>query len=33
MIQEIEKAAAEGDSLGGVLETAVIGLPAGLGEP
>ena len=33
MIQEIEKAAAEGDSLGGILETAVIGLPAGLGEP
>lgn len=33
MIQEIEKAAAEGDSLGGVLETAIIGLPAGLGEP
>ena len=33
MIQEIEKAAAEGDSLGGILETAIIGLPAGLGEP
>ena len=30
MIQEIEKAAAEGDSLGGILETAVIGLPANL---
>ncbi len=29
----IEKAAAEGDSVGGVLETAVIGLPAGVGEP
>ena len=26
-------AAAEGDSVGGVLETAVTGLPAGLGEP
>lgn len=25
MIQEIEKAAAEGDSLGGILETAIIG--------
>lgn len=33
MIQEIEKAAAEGDSLGGILETAIIGLPTGLGEP
>lgn len=29
----IEAAAAEGDSVGGVLETAVIGLPAGVGEP
>ncbi len=29
----IEAAAAEGDSVGGVLETAVLGLPAGLGEP
>lgn len=26
-------AAAEGDSVGGVLETAVIGMPAGVGEP
>ena len=33
MIQEIEKAASEGDSLGGILETAVIGLPTGIGEP
>lgn len=33
MRAEIEKAAADGDSIGGVLETAVIGLPAGLGEP
>lgn len=33
MIQEIEKAAAEGDSLGGILETAIIDLPTGLGEP
>lgn len=30
---EIEKAAIDGDSVGGVLETAAIGLPAGLGEP
>ncbi len=29
----IRSAAAEGDSVGGVLETAVAGLPAGLGEP
>lgn len=33
MQQAIEKAAAEGDSVGGVLETAVTGLTAGLGEP
>ena len=29
----IEAAAAEGDSVGGVLETAVTGLPTGVGEP
>ena len=29
----IEEAATDGDSVGGVLETAVFGLPAGLGEP
>ena len=29
----IEAAKAEGDSVGGILETAVIGLPAGVGEP
>jgi chorismate synthase len=33
MKAEIEKAKSEGDSVGGVLETAVIGLPAGVGEP
>ena len=30
---EIETAKADGDSVGGILETAVIGLPAGVGEP
>lgn len=29
----IEDAASEGDSVGGILETAIIGLPAGVGEP
>lgn len=33
MIKETEKAAENGDSVGGVLETAVVGLTAGLGEP
>ena len=33
MIKEIEKAAEKGDSVGGILETAVIGIPAGVGEP
>ncbi len=33
MISNIEKAASEGDSVGGVLETVVIGLPVGVGEP
>ena len=28
-----EAAAADGDSVGGVLETAIIGMPAGVGEP
>ena len=30
---EILKAAADGDSIGGILETAVTGMPAGVGEP
>lgn len=29
----IEQAASEGDSVGGILETAVTGMPAGVGEP
>ena len=33
MVKEIEKAAYLGDSVGGILESAIIGLPAGVGEP
>ena len=33
MVKEIEKARSLGDSVGGILETAVIGIPAGVGEP
>ena len=33
MQQAILDAASDGDSVGGVLETAVIGMPAGVGEP
>ena len=33
MRAEIEKAASDRDSVGGILETAVTGLPAGVGEP
>ena len=33
MQEAIHRAAEEGDSVGGVLETAVTGLPAGIGEP
>lgn len=33
MMEAIRSAARDGDSVGGVLETAVLGLPPGLGEP
>ena len=33
MNQEIDKARNEKDSIGGMLETAILGLPAGVGEP
>ena len=33
MQEEISRAASEGDSVGGILETAVTGIPAGVGEP
>jgi chorismate synthase len=33
MIQEISAAKAEGDTVGGIIECAVTGLPVGLGEP
>ncbi len=33
MRSEIEKAAADGNSLGGVLESAILGVPSGVGEP
>ncbi|MBE6749096.1 MAG: chorismate synthase [Ruminococcaceae bacterium] len=33
MIKNIEKAALQKDSVGGVLETVVLGLPTGVGEP
>lgn len=33
MIEQIEKVKGEGDSIGGTLTTAIIGVPAGLGEP
>lgn len=33
MRERINQAAAEGDSVGGILETAVIGMPSGIGEP
>ncbi len=33
MQEAIKEAASDGDSVGGILETAVAGLPAGIGEP
>lgn len=33
MIEKIREVRLEGDSIGGVLETAIIGLPIGVGEP
>jgi len=33
MVQAIERARADGDSLGGVIECVIRGVPAGLGEP
>ncbi len=33
MIAETEKAASEGDSVGGVLESVILGIPSGVGEP
>ena len=33
ILAKIEAAAADGDSIGGILETAVTGLPEGVGEP
>lgn len=33
MLAVAEEAAKDGDSVGGVLETAIIGMPAGVGEP
>ena len=33
MRKAVEKAAAEGDSVGGILETVITGFPAGVGEP
>ncbi len=33
MVAAIDAARLDGDSVGGVLETAIVGLPAGLGEP
>lgn len=33
MISEIERAAKDGDSVGGILESIITGIPAGVGEP
>ena len=33
MVQVIEQAHSNGDSVGGILETAIVNMPAGIGEP
>lgn len=33
MIKAIEQAKADGDSVGGIVETAISGIPSGVGEP
>ena len=33
MVKEIEKARSLGDSVGGILESGIVGLPSGVGEP
>lgn len=33
MLEKSEKCAAEGDSIGGILESAIVGIEAGIGEP
>lgn len=33
MIEEIKNAANDGDSVGGVIETGIVGIPSGVGEP
>lgn len=33
MVKEIEKAAQMGDSVGGILESVIVNMPAGIGEP
>ena len=32
-VQVIEQAHSNGDSVGGILETAIVNMPAGIGEP
>lgn len=33
MVRNIERASADGDSVGGILSTAIVGLPVGVGDP